>query len=122
MSRIGKQPVEMPAGVTANLNGMELTVKGPKGELSMTFVREVKPALDGNVVTIVAADDERKKVIQESNKEQFKDLDIRFFSYSAVEELYNLCERRKLKGVNDEFLDCFMEAHLLEVLFQIQCI
>ncbi len=61
---------------------------------------------------IVAADDERKKVVQESNKEQFKDLDIRFFSYSAVEELYSLCERRKLRGVNDEFLDCFMEPVL----------
>lgn len=60
MSRIGKQPVEMPAGVTANLNGMELTVKGPKGELSMTFVREVKPALDGNVITILAVDDTQR--------------------------------------------------------------
>ena len=58
---------------------------------------------------VVAADDERNKVIQESNKEQFKDLNTRFFSYSAVEELYSLCERRKIKGVTEEFLDCFME-------------
>ena len=59
---------------------------------------------------VVASDEERKKVVQEANKEQFKDLDTKFFSYSAVEELYSLCERRKLNGVNDEFLDCFMES------------
>ncbi len=59
---------------------------------------------------VVASDEERKKVVQEANKEQFKDLETKFFSYSAVEELYSLCERRKLKGVNDEFLDCFMES------------
>ena len=59
---------------------------------------------------VVASDEERKKVVQEANKEQFKDLDTKFFPYSAVEELYSLCERRKLIGVNDEFLDCFMES------------
>ena len=41
MSRIGKKAVAVPAGVTASLNGADLTVKGPKGELAMTFVPEV---------------------------------------------------------------------------------
>lgn len=59
---------------------------------------------------VVAADSERKKVVQEANKEQFKDLNTQFFSYSAVEELYSLCERRKIKGVTENFLDCFMES------------
>ena len=58
---------------------------------------------------IVASDDERKKVVQEANKEMFKSLNTKFFSYSAVEELYSLCERRKIKGITEEFLDCFME-------------
>ena len=58
---------------------------------------------------IVAADDDRNKVVEEANKTMFKDLDIRFFSYSSVEELYSLCQRRKIKGVNEEFIDCFME-------------
>ncbi|MBL4595774.1 MAG: 50S ribosomal protein L6 [Robiginitomaculum sp.] len=57
MSRIGKQPIEIPAGVTASLNGMELTVKGPKGELSMTFVREITPALEGTELRITPVDD-----------------------------------------------------------------
>lgn len=58
---------------------------------------------------IVAADDERNKVIREANRPQFKKMNPLFFPYSAVEELYSLCQRRDLKGVNDEFLDCFME-------------
>ena len=41
MSRIGKLPVAVPAGVTATLTETSLTVKGPKGELSMDFVEDV---------------------------------------------------------------------------------
>ena len=41
MSRIGKLPVAVPAGVTATLSETSLTVKGPKGELSMDFVEDV---------------------------------------------------------------------------------
>lgn len=58
---------------------------------------------------IVAPDELRDKVIREANKPQFKELDIRYFTYSAVEELYSLCQRRNLRGVTEEFLDCFME-------------
>jgi len=58
---------------------------------------------------IVAPDEDRKKVLQECNKEQFRDLNPLYFPYSSVEELYSLCQRRKLKGVSEEFLDCFME-------------
>lgn len=61
---------------------------------------------------IVAPDEDRDKVIREANKQQFNSLRTQFFPYSAVEELYSLCTKRKLKGVNDEFLDCFMEPCL----------
>lgn len=61
---------------------------------------------------IVAPDEDRDKVIKEANKPQFRDLDTRYFTYSAVEELYALCQRRKLRGVTEEFLDCFMEPIL----------
>jgi len=61
---------------------------------------------------IVASDEDRDKVIKEASKPQFKDLKTRYFTYSAVEELYSLCQRRKLKGVTEEFLDCFMEPIL----------
>jgi type II restriction enzyme len=61
---------------------------------------------------IAAADEDRDKVMQECNKPQFRGLKARFFPYSAVDELYSLCQRRRISGVNDEFLDCFMEACL----------
>jgi type II restriction enzyme len=59
---------------------------------------------------IAAPDEDRVKVTQEANKSQFKTLDTKFFPYSSIEELYSLCERRKVSGVNDQFLDCFMES------------
>ena len=62
--------------------------------------------------TIVAADQDRDKVMRETNRPQFRDMKPMFFPYSSVEELYSLCQRRNLKGVNDEFLDCFMEPCL----------
>jgi type II restriction enzyme len=58
---------------------------------------------------IVAPDDDRQKVLHECNKEQFKDLNPLYFPYSSVEELYSLCQRRKIRGVTEDFLDCFME-------------
>lgn len=62
---------------------------------------------------IVAPDEDRDKVIKEANKPQFHDLNTKYFTYSAVEELYALCQKRKLKGVTEEFLDCFMEPVLV---------
>jgi len=59
--------------------------------------------------TIVAPDEDRNKVYEKANRDQFLNLDARFFPYSAVEELYSLCDRRKPEGITDNFLDCFME-------------
>jgi len=41
MSRIGKKPVAMPNGVTASVEGQTLTVKGPKGTLSMQLLDDL---------------------------------------------------------------------------------
>jgi large subunit ribosomal protein L6 len=41
-SRIGKQPIQVPSNVTIKLEGQDLKVKGPWGELSRTYPREVK--------------------------------------------------------------------------------
>lgn len=61
---------------------------------------------------IVAPDEIRDKVIKEANKPQFRDLNTRYFTYSAVEELYALCQRRKIQGITEEFLDSYMEPIL----------
>jgi large subunit ribosomal protein L6 len=52
MSRIGKKPVALPKGVIASVDGQTVKVKGPKGELSVTLVREVSAKVDDHGVTI----------------------------------------------------------------------
>ena len=52
MSRIGKQPVELPSGVTASLSGQTIEVKGPKGTRSFTANDEIEIKLDGSTVTV----------------------------------------------------------------------
>ena len=47
MSRIGRRPVPVPNGVTVDIKGQKISVKGPKGELSRTFHPEIKLALEG---------------------------------------------------------------------------
>ncbi len=52
MSRIGKKPVAIPAGVTAKLEGQSIAVKGAKGELSFIAPDEVAISVEGNVVHV----------------------------------------------------------------------
>jgi type II restriction enzyme len=66
---------------------------------------------------IVAPDEDRNKVITKASIPLYSDMNVQFFPYSAVDELYALCQRRKLsnKAVNEEFLDCFMEPVLQQI-------
>ncbi len=52
MSKIGKHPVVIPAGVTANVEGQTVKVKGPKGALQVTLVEEVGAELAGAEVKV----------------------------------------------------------------------
>ena len=52
MSRIGKQPVEIPSGVEIRLDGTSLHVKGPKGELTMNVHPDMKVTINDNDVTV----------------------------------------------------------------------
>ena len=52
MSRIGKKPVPIPAGVTAKLEGQSIAVKGAKGELHFTASDDVKLEIEGNLVKV----------------------------------------------------------------------
>ncbi len=52
MSRIGKLPIEIPQGVTVEITGNEVFVKGPKGNLSFKFEREIGVKKNENIVTV----------------------------------------------------------------------
>ena len=56
MSRIGKNPIAVPAGVTLTQNGQNISVKGPKGELSFTLPSAVTGSLADGQFTIVAVE------------------------------------------------------------------
>ena len=59
MSRIGRLPVEIPAGVTVSVADSVVTVKGPKGELTIAIAAPIQVAVDGNQVVVTRPDDER---------------------------------------------------------------
>lgn len=52
MSRIGKAPISLPSGVTAELTDHRLTVKGPKGELSRRLHEEMEIVIEEEVITV----------------------------------------------------------------------
>jgi len=60
MSRIGKLPVEIPAGVDVKLNGQEVTVKGPKGTLTQVFHPDMIIEREGNEIVIKRPSDLKK--------------------------------------------------------------
>ena len=57
MSRIGKKPVAIPSGVTADIDNGTLTVKGPKGTLAMGLREEISYAVDGEAIVVKPAND-----------------------------------------------------------------
>src|SRR5438067_874756 len=91
--------VEHSTGVTSGLTRM-------KG------LKDVIPSIRTRYV-IAAPDELRNKVMSEANRAQFRDLDTKFFPYSAIFELHSLTQRRDIQdGVSDKFLDGFMEKTL----------
>ncbi|QXQ05816.1 50S ribosomal protein L6 [Sphingosinicellaceae bacterium] len=60
MSRIGKKPVPMPAGVTASIESGQLSVKGPKGMLAMKMVDEISYVLGDDGITVAPANETKR--------------------------------------------------------------
>jgi large subunit ribosomal protein L6 len=58
MSRIGKQPIEVPQGTDVTLDGQVVNVKGPKGELSFDVHADITVSMDDGVVTVTRPSDE----------------------------------------------------------------
>ena len=60
MSRIGKLPVNIPAGVTISVNNGVVTVKGPKGELKQEINPNITVEVEGNVCNVTRPNDEKE--------------------------------------------------------------
>jgi large subunit ribosomal protein L6 len=60
MSRIGKKPVAIPAGVTAKIDGQSIAVKGAKGELKFTAPEDVSVKIEGGAIVVEPQSEEKR--------------------------------------------------------------
>jgi large subunit ribosomal protein L6 len=60
MSRIGRLPIDIPAGVEIKIDGQDVAVKGPKGELSLTVANPIAVAIEDGQLLVTRPDDERQ--------------------------------------------------------------
>lgn len=60
MSRIGREPITIPAGVEAKLNGTVMTVKGPKGVLSRDIGKDINCQIDGKEIRFTRPNDDKE--------------------------------------------------------------
>ncbi len=60
MSRIGRMPIQIPAGVDVKLDGHDMTVKGPNGTLSASFHQNMSIEKEGNTIIVKRPDDEKQ--------------------------------------------------------------
>ena len=83
MSKVGKLPVAIPAGVTVNVADGVISVKGPKGELKQTFHNEIDIKVQGTEVVLTATDNAKQT--------------------NAYHGLYRSLINNMVKGVTDGF-------------------
>ena len=60
MSRIGRKPINIPAGVDVNINDNVITVKGPKGTLTQAFHKNITVAVEGTEIIVTRPNDQKE--------------------------------------------------------------
>ncbi len=60
MSRVGKNPITIPSGVTVSVDSSVVKVKGPKGELNQELVHDITVAVEGDSVVVSRSNDSRQ--------------------------------------------------------------
>jgi len=103
MSRIGKMPVPVPGGVTVNIDGSNVSVKGPRGELSRRFPEGISFALEGDKVVATRSSEESSQkalhglsralianMVEGVTKGYQKQLEITGVGYKAEPKPYGL--------------------------------
>lgn len=60
MSRVGNRPITVPSGVEVTVNGLDVTVKGPKGTLTKTLFEEISVKVEDNTVIVERPNDDKK--------------------------------------------------------------
>jgi large subunit ribosomal protein L6 len=106
MSRIGKQPITVPAGVDVVIDGRTVTVRGPKGSLSHTVPEPitVQRAEDGTLLVARPDDERRSKSLHGLSRTLVNNMVIGVSQgYEKRMEIYGVGYRVVLKGSDLEF-------------------
>jgi large subunit ribosomal protein L6 len=106
MSRIGKQPVPVPAGVDVTIEGQNVSVKGPKGTLSLAVAEPIVVARDdeGAIVVTRPNDERRNRSLHGLSRTLVANLvEGVTQGYTTKMEIYGVGYRVALKGSNLEF-------------------
>ncbi|MGV0851666.1 50S ribosomal protein L6 [Mycolicibacterium phlei] len=106
MSRIGKQPVPVPAGVDVSINGQNVSVKGPKGTLELEIAEPIKVsrAEDGAIVVSRPDDERRSRSLHGLSRTLVANLITGVTEgYTTKMEIHGVGYRVQQKGNNLEF-------------------
>lgn len=117
MSRIGKQPVPVPAGVDVTINGQNLSVKGPKGTLTLDVAEPivVSRADDGAIVVARPDDERRSRSLHGLSRTLIANLVTGVTEgYTQKMEIFGVGYRVQLKGQNLEFALGYSHPVLIE--------
>lgn len=103
MSRIGRKPIAIPAGVEVKLNGQSITVRGPKGELTRTVNPEISVKMEDGHIHVTRSNDEPKQrslhglvrtlvsnMVEGVSNGFKKDLEVNGVGYRAAKQGTNL--------------------------------
>ncbi|HIX71256.1 50S ribosomal protein L6 [Enterococcus diestrammenae] len=100
MSRIGNKIVVLPAGVEVKQDGHDITVKGPKGELTRTFSSDIEMNIEGNEVTFTRPNDSKEmKTIHGTTRANFNNMVVGVSEgFQKALELQGVGYRAQLQG------------------------
>ena len=102
MSRIGKKPVEIPKGVTINLDGNNIKVKGPKGELNRTIHPSMKTEIaEGELIVTRPTDLKESRALHGLTRALIQNMVVGVTeSYKKSLEIVGVGYKAELKGKN----------------------
>jgi len=100
VSRIGNKVVVLPAGVEIKQDGNNITVKGPKGELTREFSSDIKMNIEGNEVTFTRPNDSKEmKTIHGTTRANFNNMVVGVSEgFQKALELIGVGYRAQLQG------------------------
>ncbi|MCF8587005.1 50S ribosomal protein L6 [Gordonia liuliyuniae] len=105
MSRIGKNPIEIPAGVDVNIDGQDVKVKGPKGELSLTVSEPIEVTKEESSIVVTRPNDERRsRALHGLSRTLVNNLVVGVTQgYTTKMEIFGVGYRVQAKGKDLEF-------------------